>query len=89
MELSLSTILLISLLVFVVAALYSSVGHGGASGYLAVLSLFAFTPSLMSTTALILNVLVAGIGTIHFMRARHFSFAKHGPSSCYPSPQHS
>lgn len=73
MELTLSSIFLISFLILIVAALYSSVGHGGASGYLAVLSFFAVTPSLMSTTALILNVLVAGVGTIHFARAGHFS----------------
>jgi uncharacterized protein len=39
---------LLALLLFVVAALYSSVGHGGASGYLAVLSLFAFAPVEMA-----------------------------------------
>jgi hypothetical protein len=79
MELSFLTILLIASLIFIVAGLYSSVGHGGASGYLAVLSLFAFAPPLMSTTALILNVLVAGVGTIHFMRAGHFSVSKAWP----------
>lgn len=69
-----TSLLLISVLIFFVAALYSSVGHGGASGYLAVLSFFAVTPALMSSTALVLNVLVAGIGTISFLRAGHFSF---------------
>ncbi|MBI3112863.1 MAG: sulfite exporter TauE/SafE family protein [Ignavibacteriales bacterium] len=69
-----TSLLLISILIFFVAALYSSVGHGGASGYLAVLSFFAVTPALMSSTALVLNVLVAGIGTISFLRAGHFSF---------------
>jgi uncharacterized protein len=59
-------------LLFVVAALYSSVGHGGASGYLAVLSLFAFAPREMATTALLLNVLVAGTAFIQFHRAGHF-----------------
>ncbi|MCH7760771.1 sulfite exporter TauE/SafE family protein [candidate division TA06 bacterium] len=61
-----------SLLFFFVAFLYSSVGHGGASGYLAVFSFFAFVPAQMSTTALILNLLVAGIGFIAFYRAKHF-----------------
>ncbi len=73
MEFSTEIVLLLSVLIFIVAALYSSVGHGGASGYLAVLSFFALSPSLMSTTALVLNVLVAGVGLVHFVRAGHFS----------------
>ena len=67
-------IALITVLIMFVAALYSSVGHGGASGYLAVMSFLILDPALMSTTALILNVLVAGIGTMQFSRARHFSW---------------
>ncbi len=62
-------------LVFVVAALYSSVGHGGASGYLAVMSFLSVPPAQMSTTALILNLLVAGISCLSFMRAGYFSAA--------------
>lgn len=65
--------LFVSVLLFVVAALYSSVGHGGASGYLAILSFFAVPPAQMSGTALILNVLVAGIASLAFARAGHFS----------------
>lgn len=60
-------------LVFAIAAvafLYSSVGHGGASGYLAVLSLLALPPALMSSTALMLNILVAGTGVAMFARER-------------------
>lgn len=64
-------LIVISILIFFVAALYSSVGHGGASGYLAVLSFFAVAPAVMSSTALILNVLVAGIGVVVFFRAKH------------------
>ena len=79
MELPFLTILLIATLIFIVAALYSSVGHGGASGYLAVLSLFSFAPEFMATTALTLNVLVAGVGMFHFMRAGHFSLRKAWP----------
>ena len=71
MEISL--LLSISILIFLVAVLYSSVGHGGASGYLAVLSFFTLAPALMSSTALILNVLVAGIGVVVFSRAKHLS----------------
>jgi uncharacterized membrane protein YfcA len=68
-----ASFIIISILVFLVAALYSSVGHGGASGYLAVLSFFAFTPSTMASTALILNVLVAGIALIAYAKAGHLS----------------
>ena len=53
--------------------MYSSVGHGGASGYLAVLALFAFSQGEMRTTALILNVIVAGIACVTYMRAGHLT----------------
>ena len=71
MEFSLPAIVVISFLFLGVAFLYSSVGHGGASGYLAVLSFFTVAPALMSTTALILNLLVAGTALIAFARAKH------------------
>src|SRR3989338_2446717 len=60
---------------FLIALLYAAVGHGGASGYLAVLSLLpgAFHPGQMTTTALTLNLLVAGTAAIAFLRAGHFS----------------
>jgi len=70
-EWSLSITIFVSALLFVVAVLYSSVGHGGATGYLAVLSFFAVSPSQMSGTALVLNVLVAGAASFAFVRARH------------------
>lgn len=73
MELSIPIVITICVLFFVVASLYSSVGHGGASGYLAVLSFFSFAPMQMSSTALILNLLVAGIGFFSFYRAGHFN----------------
>ena len=60
-------------LIFAVAVLYSSVGHGGGSGYLAVLSLFGMPADQMATSALILNILVAGIGVLAFVRAGYFS----------------
>ena len=47
--------------VALVAALYASVGHGGASGYLAVMALLSFSPDIMKPGALALNLLVAGI----------------------------
>jgi uncharacterized membrane protein YfcA len=54
----LTTILFLAAL-FLVALLYSSVGHGGASGYLALMALFHFAPESMRSTALVLNVLVS------------------------------
>ena len=60
--------------IFLVAVMYSSVGHGGASGYLAVMALLAVAPEITRPTALVLNVFVATIGTIQFYRARHFSW---------------
>ena len=61
-------------LVFLVAAAYSSVGHGGASGYLAVLSFFGLAPAAMASSALCLNLLVAGLSFAAYFRAGHFAF---------------
>jgi uncharacterized protein len=72
-DLSVSMQILLTFLLFVVAALYSSVGHGGASGYLAILSLFSVPTAQMSGTALILNVVVASLASYAFIRAGHFS----------------
>ena len=58
-----STIVWMALLMAVGAALYSSVGHGGASAYLAIMALFSVAPETMRPTALALNLLVAGFGT--------------------------
>ncbi len=60
-------------LVFAIAVLYASVGHGGGSGYLAALSLLGIPAARMASTALILNLFVAGIGLVAFFRAGHLS----------------
>jgi uncharacterized membrane protein YfcA len=57
-----------------VALLYASVGHAGATGYIAVLTLAGLEPATIRPTALLLNVLVAGIATIQFWRAGHCSW---------------
>lgn len=57
---------------FLAALLYGSVGHGGASGYLAVMAFAGLAPTVMRPTALTLNLLVAGMGAIAFLRAGHF-----------------
>ena len=69
-----STVLLIIVAIFVVAVLYSSVGHGGASGYLAVMAFLSVAPTVTRPTALVLNLFVASIGAIQFYRAGHFSW---------------
>ncbi|MEM7186569.1 MAG: sulfite exporter TauE/SafE family protein [Bacteroidota bacterium] len=56
-----------------IAFLYASVGHGGASGYLALMALFSFAPESMKPTALLLNLFVAGIAFIQYYRAGHFN----------------
>ncbi len=66
--------ILIVLAVFLVAVLYSSVGHGGASGYLAVMAFFAVGPDITKPTGLILNVFVASIAFIQFYRAGYFDW---------------
>ena len=58
--------------VAVVAAVYASVGHAGATGYIAVMTLWGLTPEVIRPTALLLNVVVATIGTVQFARAGHF-----------------
>lgn len=68
------TALLIILAIFLVAVLYSSVGHGGASGYLAVMAFLAVAPEVTRPTGLVLNLFVASIGTVQFYRAGHFSW---------------
>ncbi|TDH21461.1 sulfite exporter TauE/SafE family protein [Segetibacter sp. 3557_3] len=60
------------LLLFVVAFLYASVGHGGASGYLALMAIFSVTPEVMKPTALLLNLFVSLTSFIQFYRGKHF-----------------
>ena len=60
------------LLFFVIAFLYSAVGHGGASGYLALMSILQVAPEHMKPVALILNLVVSGIAFIQFYRQGHF-----------------
>lgn len=55
-----------------IAFLYASVGFGGATGYLAVMSLFGIPPREMASTALVLNLLVSAVSFSSFYRAGHF-----------------
>jgi len=61
---------LLTSLIFLAAALYASVGHAGASGYLAAMALAGVNPAVMKPTALVLNILVATLVTIRYARAR-------------------
>ena len=56
-----------------VALLYASVGHAGATGYIAVMTLLGLEAPVIRPTALVLNVIVATIATVQFFRAGHFS----------------
>ena len=59
---------------FLIAGLYTSVGHAGASGYLAVMALLAIAPETMRPTALALNILVAAFTFYRFASAGYFSW---------------
>ena len=61
----------LALLLFLVAVLYASVGHAGASGYLAAMALAGLAPAEMRPTALLRNIVVGGIGLVRFHRAGH------------------
>lgn len=63
----------------VVAFLYASVGHGGASGYLALMALLNMSPLVMKPTALILNLIVSLVSFLSFYKARHFKSAMFWP----------
>ena len=67
------TLLLIASLLALAAALYSTVGHGGASAYLAIMALFSVSAATMRPTALALNLLVAGFGAFRYVRAGQFN----------------
>jgi len=61
-------------ILLVVAFLYSSVGHGGASGYLALMALFSLPVISMKPTALLLNVFVSGVSFWFFKKNNHFKW---------------
>src|SRR3954463_6194761 len=61
-------------LLFLVAFLYASVGHGGASGYLALMAIFSIAPEVMKPTALLLNLFVSLTSFIQYYRGRHFKW---------------
>lgn len=64
--------LLLAICMAIGAALYSSVGHGGASAYLALMALFGVPAATMKPTALVLNLIVASLGSVRYLRAGQF-----------------
>lgn len=69
-----SMILYLALAIASAAALYSSVGHGGASAYIALMALAGLAPDDVRPAALVLNIVVAGLGAFRFIRAGRFDW---------------
>jgi uncharacterized protein len=70
-----STLMILILCIGTVAILYSCVGHGGASGYIAIMTLFGLSPLVIKPTALVLNILVSAIASLQFYRTGYFRSA--------------
>lgn len=66
--------ILFYVLLVLVAFLYSSVGHGGASGYLALMAFFSFAPETMRPTALLINIFVSLIAFVQYYRGGFFKW---------------
>lgn len=79
-------LILLFLAVGIIAFLYSSVGHAGASGYIAIMALWGLTPNVIRPTALVLNILVAVIGAFQFWRAGHFNWKLFWPFALLSIP---
>ena len=79
-------LVLLSIAVLAVSFLYSSVGHAGASGYIAVMSLFGLAPEFIKPTALVLNIIVATVGAWQFYRAGHFRWSLFWPFAVLSIP---
>src|SRR5947209_10818011 len=74
------------LAIAMIAFLYSSVGHAGASGYIATMTLFGLAAREIRPTALVLNILVAAIASFQFWRAGHFSWKLFWPFALLSIP---
>jgi len=73
-------------LLFVVAFLYASVGHGGASGYLALMAIFGLAPDVMKPTALMLNLFVSLTAFFQYYRGGHFRWRVFWPLALLSVP---
>jgi len=80
------TLAIVSLAIAVVAFLYSSVGHAGASGYIATMTLAGCAATTIRPTALVLNIVVACITSVQFWRAGHFEWRLFWPFAVLSVP---
>jgi len=69
---TIADIILSCSLFFIIAILYSSVGHAGSSGYLALMALLSFAPETIKPTSLVLNIIVASIASFKYIREGYF-----------------
>ncbi len=74
-----TALVLLAGMILLIAALYASVGHAGASGYLAAMALIGVAPLMMKPTALSLNILVATIAAVKYYRRGYFSWQTFWP----------
>lgn len=81
-----SLIIYLALAIAAAAALYSSVGHGGASAYIALMALAGLTPDEVRPAALVLNIIVAGLGAFRFIRAGRFDWRVFWPFAATAIP---
>ena len=81
-----TTFIFLCVAITIVAFLYSSVGHAGASGYIATMTLFGLATTVIRPTALVLNILVATIGSFQFWKAGHFSWKLFWPFALLSVP---
>ncbi len=72
-------IALLASLIFAAAVIYTSVGHAGASGYIAAMALFGLAPTVMKPTALTLNIIVATLATYRWNGAGLIHWKTLGP----------
>lgn len=79
-------VLTLSALIFAAALLYSAVGHGGASGYLAAMALFGLAPLEMKPAALTLNVLVSSIALLKYIKVGRFNWQLFWPFAAVSVP---
>lgn len=80
------SVILLCLAIAIVAFLYSSVGHAGASGYIAVMTLFGLTAAVIKPASLVLNILVASLTAWQFWRVGHFSWKLFWPFAVLSVP---
>ena len=86
MTMTTEMLIFLCLAILLVAFLYSAVGHAGASGYIAVMTLFGLAPTVIKPSALVLNIVVASLTSYQFWRAGHFSWSLFWPFAVLSIP---